>query len=299
MRISVSSWASGDCVLHARYARRLREPAHGWPSARPCKMFTWHSKCAGTVSVMSMARLVIASALGFIVAQGVLYSVRQFAGWVQRDEVRTRLRTLAPSPGPAIIAGFVKYAAPIGAGAALITLGVWALSDYFAAKSARSATLAAMLDSPAPAHASPSPSAQEETAAAPLPTAEPVAEAPAEDADPYKDPDFRVHRRSHRPGSMSLKESILQRAEVRARADLLTETQQHLNRSQYDCEAADRADRYIKAGLDVWGFAAWQLKHFPMDSYKGATLAQCRDIKNIVDPGRLDLQSTVAQDNHP
>ncbi|HEV8019030.1 MAG TPA: hypothetical protein VGP32_10775, partial [Steroidobacteraceae bacterium] len=117
--------------------------------------------------------------------------------------------------------------------------------------------------------------------------------------DPYTDPDFRVHRRSRRTANPSLKESILQRAEARARADLLTETQQHLNRSQYDCEAADRADKYLKAGLDVWGFASWQVKHFPVDGYTGATLAQCRDIKNVVDPGRLDLQSTVAQDNRP
>jgi hypothetical protein len=250
---------------------------------------------------MSMAQLVIATALGFVVAQGALYSVRQFAGWLQRDEVRTRIHALAPSPGRAIMAGFVRYAAPIGAGAALITLGVWAISDYLAAKSARSAALAGAFDSPAAVSASPPPPALEETAtiAAPAPNAGTAAAARSEDADPYTDPDFRVHRRSRRTANPSLKESILQRAEARARADLLTETQQHLNRSQYDCEAADRADKYLKAGLDVWGFASWQVKHFPVDGYTGATLAQCRDIKNVVDPGRLDLQSTVAQDNRP
>jgi hypothetical protein len=35
-----------------------------------------------------------------------------------------------------------------------------------------------------------------------------------------------------------------------------------------------------------------------MDGYKGATLAQCKDIKNVVDPSSLDLQSTVAQTSH-
>jgi hypothetical protein len=250
---------------------------------------------------MSMAQLVIATALGFVVAQGVLYSVRQFAGWLQRDEVRTRIHALAPSPGRAIVAGFVRYAAPLGAGAALITLGVWAVSDYLAAKSARSAALAAAFDSPAPVSPALPPPAPEETAAtaAPAANADPAAEASSPDADPYLDADFKVHHRTHRSANPTLKEAILQRAEARARADLLTETQQHLNRSQYDCEAADRADKYLKAGLDVWGFAAWQLKHFPVDSYKGASLAQCKDIKNVVDPGRLDLQSTVAQDNRP
>jgi hypothetical protein len=248
---------------------------------------------------MSMVQLVIATAIGFFVAQGALHGVRQFAGWLQRDEVRARIHALAPSPGRAIIAGFIRYAAPIGAAAALITLGVWAVSDYLAAKSARSAALAAALDSPAPPSATHPPAAAEETAAsaAAMARADSAAAAPSADADPYTDPDFKVHHRSHRAAEASLKESILQRAEARARADLLTETQQHLNRSQYDCEAADRADKYLKAGLDVWGFAAWQLKHFPMDSYRGATLAQCKDIKNVVDPGRLDLQSTVVQDN--
>jgi len=74
---------------------------------------------------------------------------------------------------------------------------------------------------------------------------------------------------------------------------------QHASRSQYDCEAADRAGRYLKAGLDVWGFGAWQLKYFPTEGYKGATLIACKDIPNVVDPSQLDLQSTVAQDGHP
>jgi hypothetical protein len=72
-----------------------------------------------------------------------------------------------------------------------------------------------------------------------------------------------------------------------------------MHRSQYDCEAVDRARKYLKSGLDVWGFAIWQVKYFSVDSYKGATLPQCKDIENIVDPSSLDLQSTVAQKNHP
>jgi hypothetical protein len=36
-----------------------------------------------------------------------------------------------------------------------------------------------------------------------------------------------------------------------------------------------------------------------MDSYRGATLAQCRQIQTVVDPSALDLKSTVAQRNHP
>src|SRR5207249_12023792 len=85
----------------------------------------------------------------------------------------------------------------------------------------------------------------------------------------YTDTDFQVERHSHHAGrALSLKETLLRRSEARAQADLLRETQQHLHRSQYDCEAADRAGKYLKAGLDVWGFAAWQIRHFPMVSYK-------------------------------
>ena len=74
--------------------------------------------------------------------------------------------------------------------------------------------------------------------------------------------------------------------------------QQRARRSQYDCEAAERATRYLKAGLDVWGFGPWQLKYFPMSGYKGATLAACKDIPNVLDPTQLDLQAAVAQDQH-
>jgi hypothetical protein len=35
-----------------------------------------------------------------------------------------------------------------------------------------------------------------------------------------------------------------------------------------------------------------------MGSYKGATLPQCKDIKNIVEPSELDSRSTVADENH-
>jgi len=91
--------------------------------------------------------------------------------------------------------------------------------------------------------------------------------------DPYADSDFKVQRRSHRPGSaLSLKETLLQRPKPKLAPKLLRETQQRLSRSQYDCEAADRAGKYLQAGLDVWGFAAWQIRHFPMTAYKGAML---------------------------
>ncbi len=135
-----------------------------------------------------------------------------------------------------------------------------------------------------------------EPASPPTPSAEAPATA-AGDADPYTDAEFKVRHASHR-GALSLKETLLQKSEAKARAELLAETEQHASRSQYDCEAAQRATKYLKAGLDVWGFAAWQLKYYPTDSYQGATLAQCKDIQNVIDPGSLDLKSTLAQENH-
>jgi hypothetical protein len=214
--------------------------------------------------------------------------------------VRERIRALTPVPGPAIIGGFIKYGAPLGASAALITLGAWAVSDF--AKSVHTDATASAVDSQAAAPESQAQGLTQEEGAklAPAPAAVPVVVAASEGPDPYADPDFRVHRRSHRTGSAkSLKETLLQRSEAKARDELLLETQQHANRSQYDCEAAERATRYLKAGLDVWGFAAWQVKHFPPETYKGATLQQCRDLRNVVeDSSRVDLRSTVAQRTH-
>ena len=256
--------------------------------------------CASTVSVMSMTQLIIGSAFGFFVAQGVLYSIRHLIGWLQRTDARKRILGPTPSLGSTLIGAFIKYAAPVGAGAALITLGVWALGDHYAAKSARSAaTAGAFRASTAPA--SDSHGSAGELAGPAAASAVDRSAALAADTDPYADSDFKVQRRPHRARSaLSLKETLLQRSEAKARADLLTRTQQHLHRSQYDCEAADRASRYLKAGLDVWGFAAWQMRHFPMNGYQGATLPECQDIKDVVDhPSSVDPQSSVAQEKHP
>jgi hypothetical protein len=241
---------------------------------------------------MSMIQVIIAAAFGFIIAEGVLYGARRLFQWLQREDVRAHI----PARGPALIAGFIKYAAPLGAGAALVTLGVWAIGDYYAAKSAHSAALANVFDSAVPAQATNPPPAVAEPASLPTPSADAPATV-AGDADPYKDAEFRVRHATHR-GALSLKETLLQKSEAKARAELLAETRQYASRSQYDCEAAQRAPKYLKAGLDVWGFAAWQLKYYPTDSYQGATLAQCKDIQNVIDPGSLDLKSTLAQETH-
>ena len=248
-----------------------------------------------TVSVMGMTQLIIGTALGFFVAHSALYAIRHSLGWLQRGEAGARIRAMTPSPGHAVVAGFIRYAAPFGAAAALITLAVWGIGDYMAAKAARSATLANALDAAAPG-AQPPASPEDATAGAVAANAEPATAAQPESADPYADPDYKVHRRAHRSGSApSLKEALLLRSEAKARSELLRDMQEHASRSQYDCEAADRVGRYLKAGLDVWGFAAWQLKYFPAEGYKGATLATCKDIPNVLDPSQLDLRSTVAQ----
>lgn len=248
-----------------------------------------------------MSQLVIGSALGFLIAQGLLYTIRHASGWLKHDGLRQRISTLLPSRGSNIIGGFIQHAGLIGASVAVIALGAWAARDYLAAKSARSAAIADVLD-PSPAvSASAAPGSPDEAAAlARASEAEPPDAVPVNNVDPYADPDFQVHHRSHRAGkSMSLKETLVRQSEERARADLLKETQQHVSRSQYDCEAADRASRYVKGGLDVWGFATWQVKYFPVNGYTGATLAQCRAIKNVVDPSWMDLHTTVAQTTRP
>jgi len=243
---------------------------------------------------MSMTQLVIGTAFGFLVAQGLLYGLGRLMGWLKPGELLMRARAMRAAPAPSLVGAFIKYAAPVGVGAALITLAVWAASDYFAAKSARNAE-ANLFDSSvsAPAAEQDSPPVR---SAALTPAPAPVADPPVSSApDPYTDPEFRVQHKPHRGGAApSLKEALVQKEETRARNELLRELQQHVQRSQYDCEAADRAGKYLKAGLDVWGFATWQVKYFPQSNYRGATREQCRDIKNVV-ASSVDLQSAVAQ----
>ena len=243
---------------------------------------------------MNMTQLIIGTACGFLVAQGAVYGIRRLIGLVPGGELISRLRSLRPGPSPNFIGAFVKYAAPVGISAALATFAVWAVSDYLAARSARTAA-ANVFDSSAAQSAAEQSSTQIASAAlTPPPPLEPVDEPASSKADPYADPEFRVaHKARH--AAANLKDVLIERSETRARNDLVRELQQHAQRSQYDCEAAAHADRYLKAGLDVWGFAAWQVKYFPADNYRGATLAQCKDLKNVV--ASLDLQAAVAQQN--
>jgi hypothetical protein len=246
---------------------------------------------------MSMTQLIFASALGFIAAQGGLYGVKSFAGWLQREGVRARIGGLIPSSAHGFIGAFIRYAAPVGASVALVTLGAWAVGDYLSARAARSALAAGGLDGATAAAVADSAPPVDDTLSTPAPASDAAtAGTPVTTVDPYADEDFKVHHKKHRAGAAaSLEETLLQRSEAKARADLLRDIQQHVARSQYDCEAADRAQHYFKAGLDVWGFGSWQAKYFPTDGYPGATLPQCRDIKNVVDPAALNLQSTLAQ----
>ena len=244
-----------------------------------------------------MIQLVIGTAFGFLVAQGALSGLRRLVGWLRQGDLLARARAMRATPAPTILSALIRYAAPVGVSAALLTLGAWAVSDYLAAKSARNAE-ANLFDSSAAAPvAEQSAPPLRSAALAPAPAPEAADEPPSAVAvqDPYADPQFRVQRKPHRAGAaLSLKEKLVQQSEARARNELLRELQQHIHRSQYDCEAAERADRYLKAGLDVWGFATWQVKYFPVDSYRGATLERCRAIKNVV-ASSLDLQSAVAQ----
>jgi hypothetical protein len=250
---------------------------------------------------MSMTQLIIASALGFIAAQGGLYGMKSFAGWLQRDGVRARIGGMVPSSAHGFIGGFIRYAAPVGASVALVTLGAWAVGDYFSARAARNALASGGLEAATAAAVADGPGAGDD-AGAPAPAAlgeASTASAPVNAVDPYADEDYKVHHKKRRGTTANLEEALLQRSESKARTELLRDIQQHVARSQYDCEAAERADHYLKSGLDVWGFASWQAKYFPTDSYQGATAPQCRDIKNVIDPAALNLQSTVAQQKHP
>jgi hypothetical protein len=245
-----------------------------------------------------MTRLVIGTALGFLLAQGLLYVLGRMIAWLGQSDLLARVRAGRAAGEPGVLGALVSYAAPLGIGAALITLGVWAVSDYLAAKSARNSE-ASLFESSDPASDPGQATPRLQGASLTRPPSAPEVGDTADATDPYADPEFRVQHRMHRSGTgPSLKETLVRQSEARAREALLRELKQHVDRSQYDCEAADRASKYLKAGLDVWGFANWQVKYFPVDSFRGATSERCRGIKNVV-ASSVDLQSAVAQQNEP
>lgn len=249
---------------------------------------------------MTMTQLVLGTACGFLIAQAALYGATRLLAWLRGGELLGLVHSVGAARGASFLGFLRKYAAPVGVSAALITFGAWFVSDYTAMRPAHNAD-ASLSDSAgarATATAEEGPARAVPAATVPPPPAEPAEEA-VQAFDPYADPGFKVQHKVRRAGGApTLKDALIERSEARARADLLHELQQHAQRSQYDCEAVARAERYLKAGLDVWGFATWQVKYFPSGAYRGATLGPCKDIRNLVVASPLDLQSTVAQQNH-
>lgn len=244
---------------------------------------------------MTMTQLVLGTACGFLIAQAALYGSVRLLAWLRGGELLALVRSVTAARGAGFFGVFRKYAAPIGVSAALIIVGAWFFSDNMATKPARIAD-AAPFDSPAAAVPALNQPGTGGANAVPLPPAEPAEQAMSA-LDPYADPSFKVQRKVRHAGATALKDALIERSEARARADLLRELQQHAQRSQYDCEAVTRAQRYLKAGLDVWGFATWQVKYFPSQGYRGATVEQCKDIRDLVVASSLNLQSAVAQQN--
>ncbi len=235
---------------------------------------------------MSMTELVLGCALGFLIAEGLLYGLRRLFGGKARAAGAEADDKSVPL---SYVRAFIRYAAPVFASAAFVLLGAWTLQDYLSAKSARAAATEVadpvIVPDPQPARE--------------LSAAAPSIDADADDdarPDPYADADFRV---PHRARGASLKDKLVQHAEQQARTELLAQLRQHAQRSQYDCEAAEHAEKYLKAGLDVWGFTTWQAKYFPVENYAGATLAQCQQIQSAIDPAQVNLKSAVAQSAHP
>src|SRR5262249_32741385 len=159
----------------------------------------------------SMIQLVLGAAVGFLVGQGVLHTVKSLNGWFQREEVGERVRSLQ---GAALVGTFVKYSGVVGAVGALITLGVWAVEDYMAARSTHAALNAPDLPVSAPVPGSDLHGSTAAVATPPPEVSPNVAHAvPArlKDPDPYSDPEFKVQRRPRRGGTaVSLKETLVQ-----------------------------------------------------------------------------------------
>jgi hypothetical protein len=245
-----------------------------------------------------MTQLVIAAVLGFIIGECALVSLKQLARFVPRDQAGMRSRMLSALQGSGLAGRVVRYAIVFTVGAGVFTLTAWAVTNYQAARDAQRAVSASRVSPVVAPLPYPDDVSDEDSA---LTRSLDRAAVGVADVDPYADPDFKVPRQPHSAGSSGkLTAILLQRSERKARADLLKETEEHAQRSQYDCEAAAHARKYLQSGLDVWGFAAWQTKYFPRDSYEGATLAQCKTIESRIESVETDpKQTVVAQDHVP
>src|SRR5690348_16573703 len=121
------------CAAHAPAARRvtpLTDSSSGASASR---------RRRAKSQDMSMVQLVIGAACGFLVAQGVLYGLARLIGWLRQGDLVARARAVRATPAPTVLGALIRYAAPVGVSVALLTLGVWAVSDYLSAKSARNA----------------------------------------------------------------------------------------------------------------------------------------------------------------
>ena len=138
---------------------------------------------------MSMMRLVIGAALGFILAQGVLYCLKRFVGWLQRAEVSQWAQRLRLAGGSGFAGGFAKYAGPVAAAVAVIALAAWTIEDYLRTRSAPSAAVAAAADAAAVAADADS-VADEVAGLTPASTSEAATAAQVTGVDPYGDASF-------------------------------------------------------------------------------------------------------------
>ncbi len=174
---------------------------------------------------MNMTQLVLGCALGFIIAQGMLYGLRRL--FTRKARVAA---ADADGKSMSFVRGFIRYAAPAFASAAFVLLGAWTLQDYLSAKAA---PVVADVPDPATAPVAPQTAAPETVAAAP--GVDPDADS---GPDPYADPDFKVthHARAGNPQGQARAARRTEGAHGAAHG-----IHQHAQRSQYDCEAADHA----------------------------------------------------------
>jgi hypothetical protein len=236
---------------------------------------------------MNMIQVVIGSALGCLIGQAVAAAARQLFVSRATTGVRAELDKVVPIGW---LRSSARYAMPVCASAAVIVLGIWAVGDYMTSHAANAAApfeppVAAAPEPQPPGDAAPDSAAHDAGA-------DQAPESAAAKKDPYADPEFKVHRRG-----TTLKDKLLQHAEAKAGNELLRDMKRHAQRSQYDCEAAVQAERYLKTGLDVWGFGAWHSKYFPQAGYGGSTLEQCRGIKDLVEPAALNLSAAATRGN--
>ena len=237
---------------------------------------------------MSMTQLVLGCALGFIVAQGLLYGLRRLFGGKARAAAPRPTRSPCRCPMCAPSSAMPRRCSPAppsccsGPGRCRTTC------PRSRARGGRGEVPDPVV---APRHRQPA--SEPSAAAAPA-----DAEAPPQTASPIRTRTRTSASRIMRAARASRTSSCSVPNRRRARSCWRSCASTRSARSTTARPPTTRRSTSRRASM-CGASPPGRPSTFPVENYQGATLPQCQQIQSAIDPARMNLKSAVAQSEHP